>query len=152
MRGRSPGPGVGLQRFAPVGAKRLEQWRDGDARGPGALQGAVDDAAAVGALAEPLAPGDREVLASLDVLRRLSDEPRTVLLGLSPFRRVSRDQVAASMQIEPALSTGLGGAGRNDRPLFAVPAIPAGEYRLVPRPRTPAGWLMIGIGQDQFAI
>lgn len=97
-------------------------------------------------------PGTAPTPAQLDVLRRLSDEPRTVLLGLSPFRRVSRDQVAASMQIEPARSTGLGGAGRNDRPLFAVPAIPAGEYRLVPRPRTPAGWLMIGIGQDQFAI
>jgi hypothetical protein len=90
--------------------------------------------------------------AQLDVLRRLSDEPRALLFGLSPPRAVSPVDIAALVQIEPSRSSSPGGAGRNDRPLFAVPAIPAGEYRLVPGLREASGWLMIGIGQDQFAI
>ena len=42
-------------------------------------------------------------------------------------------------------------AGRNAS-LFDLPRVPPGEYRLTPVADAPRGWLMIGIGRDQFAI
>ena len=88
----------------------------------------------------------------LRALRRLSTEPRLLALDLSHTRRVDRDAVPAMLRIEPGFSSAPGGAGRNDRPLFAVGAIPAGEYRLRFRLRATNGWIMIGIGRDQFAL
>ncbi len=90
--------------------------------------------------------------AQLDALRRLSREPRLLALDLSTRRRIDRQAVAPMLRIEPGFSTVPGGAGRNDRPLFAVGAIPAGQYRLRFRMRSTSGWLMIGIGRDQFAL
>jgi len=43
-------------------------------------------------------------------------------------------------------------AGRDDRPLFDIPRMPAGEYNVTPVSATPRGWLMLGIGRDQFAL
>lgn len=97
-------------------------------------------------------PGRSATPAQLDLLRRLSEEPRVMAFSLSSARRLGRGEVPPLMRIDPPRATGLGGAGRNDRPLYAIPAIPAGEYRLRPNFRTPDGWLMVGIGQDQFAI
>ena len=96
--------------------------------------------------------GGSPTSAQLDLLRRLSGEPRVIAFKLATASRVGRDELPAMLRIEPPRATGLGGAGRNDRPLFVVPAIPAGEYRLRPALRATDGWLMIGIGQDQFAI
>jgi hypothetical protein len=56
------------------------------------------------------------------------------------------------LRIEPQPSTAPGGAGPNDRPLYQVAAVPAGVYRLRERGADPAGWLMVGIGRDQFSL
>jgi len=88
----------------------------------------------------------------LDALRTVSTEPRLLALRLPAGQRVSREAVGPMLRISPERSTAPGGAGRNDRPLFILPAIPAGEYRVTPRVENPEGWIMIGIGRDQFAI
>jgi hypothetical protein len=88
----------------------------------------------------------------LDLLRRVATVPRALGLQLDRPRRISPQAAAASLRIEPPFSNVEGGAGRNDRPLFLLPSIPAGEYRLSFPLRSTAGWLMIGIGRDQFAL
>jgi hypothetical protein len=112
---------------------------------------AASVAAAVTWVAEDV-PGRLTTPSQLDALRRLSDERRLLIVTLSPPARLARQDVAQRLTLVPELSTVPGGAGRNDRPLFSIPAVPAGEYRVRPVLRGSAGWLMIGIGRDQFAI
>jgi hypothetical protein len=90
--------------------------------------------------------------AQLAALRRLSREPRLLAVDVLHARRIDRELVPSQLRIHPEFSTLPGGAGRNDRPLFAVPAIPAGEYRLRLSTQSRDGWIMIGIGRDQFAL
>ncbi len=97
-------------------------------------------------------PGYRTSSSQLAALRTISSEPRVLPLRLSPFGRLRRDEVASSFSIRPEPATAPGGAGRNDRPLFTLPAVPAGEYRVRPVTSGTEGWIMIGIGRDQFAI
>lgn len=89
--------------------------------------------------------------AQLQALRRLGSEPRLVVVDLARGARVPRALAASMLRLTPPPATELGGAGRNDRPLFSVPAIPGGRYRLVPA-GAGGGWVMIGIGRDQFAL
>ena len=88
----------------------------------------------------------------LQALRRVATTSRLLGLELERARRLQPQQAAASLRIEPPFSRIDGGAGPNDRPLFVLPSIPAGEYRLSFPLRAAAGWLMIGIGRDQFAL
>jgi len=88
----------------------------------------------------------------LDALRRLSSQRRLLALNLSSASRVDRAALPERLMLVPEFATGSGGAGRNDRPLFSIPAIPAGQYRIRPVVRGTSGWLMTGIGRDQFAI
>ena len=96
--------------------------------------------------------GRSPVAAQLQSLRRLATENRLLVLGLTEGKRLDRDSVASRMRITPPFSTVPGGAGRNDRPLYAIPAVPAGDYRLRFSTGALEGWTMIGIGRDQFAI
>jgi hypothetical protein len=89
--------------------------------------------------------------AQLDLLRRIGAE-RVAAFALEPPRRLNTAAVAAMMRIEPPRASAPGGAGRSDRPLFSLPAVPAGRYRLRPRASGGEGWLMVGIGRDQFAL
>jgi hypothetical protein len=88
----------------------------------------------------------------LQALRRLSKEPRLLAFDVSHARRLDLERVPGELRIQPAFSSIPGGAGRNDRPLFAVGGVPAGEYRLRFSMRSSDGWIMIGIGRDQFAL
>lgn len=97
-------------------------------------------------------PGTATTPSQLDLLRELSIERKLLAFELSPFTRLSRHDVPSQLRIEPAVSNAPGGAGRSDRPLYALPAIPAGEYRLVPSLSGSSGWVMVGIGRDQFSI
>ena len=90
--------------------------------------------------------------AQLALLRRLGAERRVLTFELPGLRRVPADAVPAAFRIDPPPSTTLGGAGVNDRPLYQVPSIPAGRYQLRPRGPAAGGWLMIGVGRDQFSI
>jgi hypothetical protein len=96
--------------------------------------------------------GRAQVPSQLRLLRHLSAEPRLIALDLTHGRRIRRSVVARMVRIEPGPSTLPGGAGRNDRPLFAVPAVPAGEYRIRFSLTSSDGWIMVGIGRDQFAL
>jgi len=96
--------------------------------------------------------GRAAVPAQLDALRRLSNARRLLALDLKRVDRIASASVASTLHIAPPFSTVDGGAGRNDRPLFVVPAVPAGEYHLRLSRRSAGGWLMIGIGRDQFAL
>lgn len=96
--------------------------------------------------------GRSPVPAQLEALRRVSSERRLLAVGLSPAQRLSREAVPGLVRVAPAFSTTPGGAGRNDRPLYAIPAVPAGEYRLTFALRGMEGWVMLGIGRDQFAL
>ena len=89
--------------------------------------------------------------AQLHLLRRLSIEPHVLALDLNRGRAIARDGIPEMLRLDPDRATEPGGAGRNDRPLFSVPAVPGGRYRLVPR-GTGGGWLMVGIGRDQFSL
>jgi len=114
-----------------------------------------------GAAPLPTTPGQ------LDVLRTLGRAQRVVAFTLGPVfppadaaargrfdavRRVDPGAVSALLRIEPEPSRAPGGAGPNDRPLFQLPLIPAGRYRLHPGEPGAAGWVMVGIGRDQFSL
>jgi len=90
--------------------------------------------------------------AQLALLRRLGAEPRVLAFELAGLRRMAADAVPPALRIDPRPSTTLGGAGVNDRPLYQIPLIPAGRYQLRPQGPEAAGWLMIGVGRDQFSI
>jgi hypothetical protein len=88
----------------------------------------------------------------MQVLRRIATVPHALAFELPPFRRIPRDAVAARLRITPRPALEPGGAGQNDRPLFAIPVVPAGRYRLDFQARQGDGWVMVGIGRDQFSL
>ena len=88
--------------------------------------------------------------AQLDMVRRLTGGP-VVAVDLEGRRRLTRDE-ASAMRIEVAVRRRPGG-GRLNRPLAVFPAVPAGAYILtVRRDGGGDGWVMVGVGNDQFAI
>ena len=112
------------------------------------------------------APALDRTPAQLEVLRSLSRSGRVAAFTIGPvgapsdagarggfaaIRRVDAAAIPALLRIEPPPSAAPGGAGPNDRPLFQVPAIPAGRYRLSGEAGA-AGWIMLGIGRDQFSL
>ncbi len=96
--------------------------------------------------------GATETPAQLAALRRIGAEPRLLALQLPSLRRLRPADVAPRLRIEPSASTTPGGAGQNDRPLYQIPLVPAGTYRLEPRGTRMSGWLMAGIGREQFSL
>ncbi|MEP6917257.1 MAG: hypothetical protein ABJC89_16515, partial [Acidobacteriota bacterium] len=98
------------------------------------------------------AAGANRTPAQLDALRRISREPRVLAFTMPGFRRVAAADVPPMLRIEPLPSTTPGGAGPNDRPLYQIASIPGGQYRLRPGGSAAVGWLMIGIGRDQFSL
>ncbi len=91
--------------------------------------------------------------AQLDLLREAGTASRFVALDVSRARRIPSAGLAQRLAIETDAAGFTPGVAREDRPIFALPAIPAGEYRLsVERGGAAGGWLMVGIGRDQFAI
>jgi hypothetical protein len=90
--------------------------------------------------------------AQLDFLRRVAVEPRAVALQLLPPRVLDRQQVPGMIRIESENRLASGGLGRNEQPLATFPSVPAGTYRVFLRTRGPGGWVIVGVGQDQFAL
>ena len=89
----------------------------------------------------------------LELLRAVARTPRGVGLDLSRVRRVHVSAIPRQVRIELARDlSDRRTAIRDDRPLFDVPGIPAGEYRISPIADDPRGWIMVGIGRDQFAV
>ncbi len=93
--------------------------------------------------AEPLTPA----ISELDLLRASSAE-RALAIDLSSRQRLTLADLVSRMQIQISPSS----SGRGHHPLAAVPALPAGDYELKVTAPQPRGWLMVGIGNDQFAL
>jgi len=89
--------------------------------------------------------------AQLEVLRRVSRESHLLAVSLPGFKHVPVAAVPPMLRIQPRLSDAPGGAGPNDRPLYQVPLVPAGTYRIRPQ-FARLGVMLIGIGRDQFSL
>jgi hypothetical protein len=90
--------------------------------------------------------------AELDMLRVVAAEPRVMALQVSPPRRLATTQLLERLTLESAVRTP-GRTGRSTDPTVAAfPSMPAGRYRLRLEGGGAAGWLMLGIGPDQFAF
>ena len=91
------------------------------------------------------------VPAQLDALRALAG-PRTIAVDIRRVRRVSSSEIA-SMTIEIPIRGNRRTVSRANRPLAAFPAVPPGTYDVSVRARPDAaGWVMAGVGNDQFAL
>jgi hypothetical protein len=95
--------------------------------------------------------GATETPGQLELLRRLGNEPRVVTFDPLSYRPVLPADVPGHVRLRPPRATEPGGAGRDDRPLYIVPNVPAGRYRLTLQGQG-GGWVMIGIGRDQFSL
>jgi hypothetical protein len=92
------------------------------------------------------------VPAQMEVLRRVAST-HVVSIDLTSRRRLSRSALA-QMRLRIPIRRGMAGASRAlNHPLAIFQSIPAGVYRLsVVRHGTGDGWVMAGVGADQFAI
>jgi hypothetical protein len=99
------------------------------------------------------APQTSAAPSQLQLLRDLGRQTRAVNVVLDPPARRTRDDLARMLRIEPGVRyASLGAGARRDRPLLALPGVPAGHYRIHVQATAPGGWLLIGIAQDQFAL
>ena len=93
----------------------------------------------------------RHVLsAQLQLLRAVSASPNALLVDLERAHTISLASLVHRLHIE-ATRPLAGGRGGRDGTLFQLARIPAGQYRLIP-PADARGWLMVGIGRDQFSL
>jgi hypothetical protein len=128
-------------------------------RGRGALAAAAGAAYAAAAMVAltivwALAGVDGRNIApaQLEILRHLGSERHPLTFALPAFHPLDVAEVPRLLRMELRPSNTPGGAGPNDRPLYQVAAVPAGRYRLHLRGSGTSGWLMIGIGRDQFSL
>ena len=99
------------------------------------------------------APQTSTAPSQLQLLRDLGAQSRSLALVLEPPSLVARDDLARMLRIEPGARYASVGAGtRRDRPLLALPGVPAGRYRIHVQGTAHGGWLLIGIAQDQFSL
>jgi hypothetical protein len=98
--------------------------------------------------------GRAPAAAAMDLLRRVGQVERIVALDLTGRRLVAPADLVQRMQLRLMPASRRGGVPREDRALFALPLVPAGEYRLRVERAGGSGWLMAGVaaGRDQFAL
>ena len=89
--------------------------------------------------------------AQMDMLRAISDG-RVHAVDLTGRHRVPLDQLAGRMRLVIDVPNTRGRGPRLQRPLATFPALPAGDYELRANATDGDGWLMAGIGNDQFAL
>ncbi|MEN3339044.1 MAG: hypothetical protein V7647_2720, partial [Acidobacteriota bacterium] len=128
-------------------------------RSRGALAAATTAAYAIAGMAAITAlwgfaglRGNADTPGQFELLRRLGSERRPLLFEVPAMRRLTPHDLLMALRITPPVSTTPGGAGQNDWPLYQIPAVPAGRYRLQPNGDRPSGWVMVGIGRDPFSI
>lgn len=93
------------------------------------------------------------VAAQLDALRMLASS-RVVAFDLTGHRRLPRAEAwSMNLEVPIPVRAGRGGPRPLNRPIAVFPGVPAGSYVLQVRRRGgPDGWIMAGVGNDQFAI
>ena len=91
--------------------------------------------------------------AQVELLRRAGASHKILALDLSRFRRIPASELPERLVVRLDASRALPPpSARGGRPLFALPQIPAGEYGLHIDRTGSAGWIMVGVGRDQFAL
>ncbi|HVH57948.1 MAG TPA: hypothetical protein VM791_16905 [Vicinamibacterales bacterium] len=84
--------------------------------------------------------------AQLDLLTAAASDRRAIALGVEPPRTIARDSIGRELRLRskrlPLPEDGPSG----DQLLFAIPAVPAGDYHLRPRLTRPEGRISISIG------
>jgi hypothetical protein len=97
--------------------------------------------------------GVNAVPSQIDALRMLASS-RVSAFDLTGHRRLRADQAwGMTLEIPIPPRAGRGGPRPLNRPLAVFPAVPAGSYLLQVRRHGGAdGWVMAGVGNDQFAI
>jgi hypothetical protein len=93
------------------------------------------------------------VPAQIDALRMLATS-RVAAFDLTDHRRVPRAAAwGMTLEVRVPPRAGRGGARPLSRPLASFPGVPSGSYVLqVRRHGGQDGWVMAGVGNDQFAI
>jgi hypothetical protein len=96
---------------------------------------------------------DSPVAAQLNALRMLASS-RTAAFDLTAPRRIAKAAAwSMSLEVPVPIRAGRGGPRPLNRPLATFPGVPAGSYLLQVRRRGGQdGWVMAGVGNDQFAI
>ena len=95
--------------------------------------------------------GRRTAPAQLALLERLAGGGRMLALDLDRWRPVPPAAAARQVQIVMVRRTTMA-AGRVAPPMFALPPLPAGHYRIRFGSPGERGLVMIGVAQDQFAV
>jgi hypothetical protein len=98
------------------------------------------------------APGTTMIASQLHLLERVAAEPRALALGVDGWTRVPLRELPVRVSIELTRTPAVRPPGRDTPAMFTLPPLPAGEYRITASDGTSGGWLMIGIGRDQFAL
>jgi len=93
-------------------------------------------------------------VAAMSLLRDVGDWRHAAAFGVAPPAVLSRDALVQQLAVRLEPMGRPGATPREDRALFLLPRVPAGEYRLRATRGPGAGWLMagIGVGRDQFAL
>lgn len=84
----------------------------------------------------------------LQLLETVASAPRALAFQLDSPARMALAEVPRRLRIELSRPLVRRPGARDVAPLFALPQLPAGEYRLTPVSDDPRGWLMVGITRD----
>jgi len=89
----------------------------------------------------------------MNLLRQAGAVDRAVALDLTGRSRLATDALVGRMALRLARVPRTTPV-REDRALFTLPVVPAGDYRIRTERSGGAGWLMAGVGagRDQFAL
>ena len=99
------------------------------------------------------ASGRSPASAAMDLLRRQGSVERSLALDVDRWRPIDGDALTGRLRIRLERTPPRGqGQPRESRDLFTLPLVPAGDYRLRAEQAAAAGWLMVGVGRDQFAL
>jgi hypothetical protein len=105
-------------------------------------------AASTGVWAVQATNGRTASPSQLALLETASTTRKAIALQLNQWARLPLSDVPGRLRIELSRAPTERRAGRETAPLFALPAIPAGRYRLSAVSDDPRGWLMVGIARD----
>jgi hypothetical protein len=97
-------------------------------------------------------PGTTTTVSQLHLLERVAAERRAVAFSLEERARVPLAELPGRVSIALTRHPSARPAGRDTPPMFELPPLPAGEYRLTTSGGASRGWMMIGIARDQFAL
>jgi hypothetical protein len=91
--------------------------------------------------------GRSTVPSQLQLIQSIAANRRAAAVQLNPLSLVAAPNLPGRLQLELTRTAG-GRPGGGNSTLFALPPLPAGEYRLTLHATSPRGWVMIGIARD----